>query len=600
MNEAPQKQPMDWDTLSGLARIANDIHAMKEGGQKELLKGKFEKVHAKLLEKYDMPVQPIAPDQFGLKLLDYGSGIARTTAGELARAGKASVDTVRGQPSSWTPGSAGNAFLSALNPLNGQPAKSSSAYMEDVGVPAGYSVADIPGAQRIGIEHGGPLDFTSRGVGGFALDMGLTPRNFNDAVGKIKGVKPEVPMVDRPLPQQMELPIDGDIPRSRPQSAKLLRTVDELTHEAQDSAGAQPFFTMQNGKDFLSGLGQLVKDPADVIAHKLHNFRFRHADEAAAMRGKVLPSDVMWEARKTQGAGGFTPEGIRADMQKVITGHENTIDQLAQDARDSGTLPTAKRGTVTNAPEGTALHGLLGPDQMAAEREMVGGAAARSAREGVLNDVRSVESGRELRPAHEQDFTQYDPLNHDRGVDWEEMNRIRQQAQAEAKARNWYSSRKDMLQAPLPGDAKKIAEEAATYSRWGHAAGNAADDMLDASQEGAGAAAYLRRKDMAALLEGGGWLDRSPVRGATTRSQIAFAPIEGRLINLGERQLNNAAMGASQVLSNPWARYAALPAARAGWLNYDEQKRNTPTVDAMGLPSGPNPWAEIYRYGAQQ
>jgi hypothetical protein len=191
-----------------------------------------------------------------------------------------------------------------------------------------------------------------------------------------------------------------------------------------------------------------------------------------------------------------------------------------------------------------------------------------------------------------------DPLTLERDVKWDEIRKFRQQAQNEAAVRNWYNRRSDQLQPVYPGEAKRVEAEAGLYSKLGQHAGRLETDILDQAEPGLGGDVYRRHQDMAGLLEGGAWLDRAPKTGPTSRSQIAFNPWQGRAFVAGQDALHAGAMAGYQALRSPFARYVALPAARAAWLNSAWDRLDNPTTDIEGNPRIPNPWANIYKYGA--
>lgn len=185
---------------------------------------------------------------------------------------------------------------------------------------------------------------------------------------------------------------------------------------------------------------------------------------------------------------------------------------------------------------------------------------------------------------------QFDPLVVDRPINFPEVDQFTKDVQGELAERNWYNRRRDRLMPVNPGDQKAIAAEYEAYSRLAPHAAALREDMLDRAKKGAGAQARVLNKESSSLLEGGAWLDRAPRGAPTTRSMIAFAPIQGRAIMAAEGLGNTGAMLGYKALRNPWTRYLVAPGARAAWLESIWDRQNDPEE---------NPYALIYKHGVR-
>lgn len=184
-----------------------------------------------------------------------------------------------------------------------------------------------------------------------------------------------------------------------------------------------------------------------------------------------------------------------------------------------------------------------------------------------------------------------DPLSIDRSAGWREVRDTRRDAQGEAQTRNWYNRRTDTLNPPTPGEAKKIAEEAALYARLAENASALETKMLDDVRPGLGGEVYKRHQGISSLLDGGQFLDRAPKAGPTTKTMHAFNPWAGRAFTVGQDAAHTAAMLAHQALKSPITRYMVAPSARSLWLEN--------TWDRMNEPTDVNPYAQIYKRGVR-
>lgn len=186
---------------------------------------------------------------------------------------------------------------------------------------------------------------------------------------------------------------------------------------------------------------------------------------------------------------------------------------------------------------------------------------------------------------------QFDPLAVDRPINFPEVDQFTKSVQGELAERNWYNRRRDRLMPVQPGDQKAIAAEFEAYSRLAPHAAALREDLLDRAKPGAGAQARVLNKESSSLLEGGAWLDRAPRGAPTTRSMIAFAPLQGRAIMAAEGAANTGAMLGYKALRSPWTRYLVAPGARAAWLESIWDRQNDPNEG--------NPYALIYKHGVR-
>lgn len=404
------KPTLDPDSMDDLEKMWKMVHSTPEGPQKQKLMDAAYRVQARVAEKFDLPVQAIAPDAHMLGVLDWGSGMARTAVGEPLLAAKAGYDKLTKGKTNWTPSGAADRIASAVIPV-GEPAQSSGQYLEQLGVPEGGHLAETSLGKRLGIERGSRWDITGRGAAGFGLDMGMTPKNLLKAPEMAKRLEGGVAAVqdtgrlsefgagwgdaipaplksyEQPLP-----PVGG-----QPQTAQRLRTVDELRGEAARAAGAPGM--LQTAKEALPRNAlELMVDPTKKFANMLQEWRFRHADEAARLKNKPLPSQIMRE----HGGSGVTSSGIRSDMQQALTEHEQEIQKLGEAAPFTRKIPRGSPddydyllnpGLASEVKmDESMMYPLYDAEQKAAERAIVSGADAQGARKFIEDRARQAEA----------------------------------------------------------------------------------------------------------------------------------------------------------------------------------------------------------------
>lgn len=651
-----RKPVLDDDSMGELEDAYRDAQAMAPGPERERVIAALKRVQARLVEQYDIPPQAIPVDAHLLGLMDYGTGLARTIPGEIAVGAKALYDKATTGEAGYDPWQVADRLASAVIPF-GEPAQSTGQYLERLGVPELGRLSDTYLGQKMGIERGSMGDITGRGVLGFAGDVGISPKMLKAGVDKLRKAE--------------------EVAQPTARAAAESTAAAREAARAKGAPGAGEWL-----KGMAKGLGELVVDPQAKIARAMHDWRFRFADEAARLKGKPLPSQIMWDANLS----GITSGGIRADMEKVLAGNEAAIDDLLKDPQidqmlrsgpnrlsfprgskddfDYTAEPTLRfddpaTGDITyigpsQMQEKSVLSPLYSAKQRALEQDLVRGEGAQAARASMEKQFRAGESANpsfqkmaaeeqaragmphaEVHPVTGQaelfdvpphevtrpapqvkiggverpfgpDKTsleggvphihgvapEVDPLAYDRGVHFDELRNIRRGAQGELKARNWYNRRTQGTAPYYPGDPKNMPAEAALWGDFAENAANLEQELIDMAKPGAGGKYRKINQDTSAILEGAPWLDRAPKTGATRRSQMAFSPFEGRLMNAIEDTSGAAAMLGSKALRSPWTRYGAAPVARSLWLENYWQRQAEESPD--------NPYALIYKYGAER
>lgn len=209
---------------------------------------------------------------------------------------------------------------------------------------------------------------------------------------------------------------------------------------------------------------------------------------------------------------------------------------------------------------------------------------------GVERPFKTVETVEGV-PAQHGKALQFDPLEYERGVPWTEVRDTRRGWQGELAERNWYNRRKDNLNPPTPGEAKKIEAEAGLYSRLVDNASKMETDSLDEVRQGLGGHVKRRHQETSKALQGGQYLDRAPKAGPTQKTMTAFNPWGGRAFSMAQDAAHGGAMAGYQMLRDPVTRYLVAPGARALWLENAWDRLNTPTEE--------NPYALFYKYGVR-
>lgn len=576
------------DELDQLADAYKQVQAMGPGPEKDRMLTAVRNVHAQMLEHYDMPTEAIAPDAHMLGIVDWGSGLARTGAGEGALAAKAAYDKATTGETKWDLGSAANRIANAAIPV-GEPATSSGQYLDMLGVPEGGMLSDTALGKKMGVERMGRWDITPRGAAGFALDMGLTPKAL------MRGAAPAAAMTAG-------------------------KTAAELAAE-NAAAGAErklappptvPQQTLQGGKAILSGA---LTDPLKQLGELLYKRRFGAADEAAEATGKKLPSTIMME----NGMPGVTSGGIKKGMKSIINREENAIDQL-HTPESAGMMPVRNRSEfltplnsadtqkalkipgssiavegavndVTNQFEHAAMQdeALMGNWQ---KSKMEAGKVRTDPNTGELLFERRGE-GRMDAPLSVNPPATKSVLQHaEQQFGPSDARQIRRNFQSQARDAGWYSKR-DVLE---PGAKAASDAKAAMYNKVGGRAGELELEMLDEAKPGLGGEVYGKHQNISGLMEGAPYLDREFTGGGPTRATTggarAISPWGTMTKDLVSGAMGVAEAGGGKVLMNPWTRYLAAPAARSAWIN-DYYRRQTELSDS-------NPYALIRKYGVQK
>lgn len=558
-----------WDVMDSLQLMAREVDAMEEGPEKQKQIERMRKAHARLVERADVPIEPLDIEGTLLNILDYPSGLLRTAAGEAALLGKAAVD------GEYSGAEALDRIGAAVNPF-GEPARGSAFYLEKLGVPEMGKVSGTKAGEYIGVKPGDVLDITGRGATGFLLDA---------ASGNPLKILRN--LLEKPAPP--------------PGTAAGVRSA--LREAVQESSEAMTPGMRERAANIAARSPIIAMDPLKSAGESIYKSRFDLADAAARKAGKAPVSEIMLR----EGAKGATTPSILRDMEAIIQKKNKVISDIL-------------KASEFEAPVGGYSNEVLAPLY---SQEMARALANPNTAKDALAVIKEVEDAMRLsikqnpRTAEwlrSQDETlrrvisrqvpqeALDPaarvpeirLSMDKpslsDVAWGEgyggapppaelldqaqaiytgpqLQDLKRGYQQEAFQRGMF--RPHNLQDPAK--AGELQFGAKTYRDLGGNIGTMLENRLDKFSPGKGAKVALANQDISALLEAAPYLDRAakgiPSSAPTGRNMRAFSPVIGSIVSSVEDLYKASKIPVGRTLMNPWVRYGAAPAARAMWLS---------------------------------
>lgn len=290
----------EYDELNQMANIAYSLP--KDDPRRQKAIDFVQAEYGKYLERVDLPAEPLSIERPALGALDWASGIARTGVGETAKAVKS---VAQGEMPKGGLDRLGRAVLS---PIYG-PAPSTGQYLEELGVPKGYSVSDTDIGQMLNIAPGSKMDISMRGAAGFAGDVlsGSAWRGVGKAGDRLLGVAENAPT-------QFLSSVEKTAAAQRQRQADFLEAMKARTSGTPKSAA----------KKAATVVNEVIKGGPRYIGEQLYKSRFADLDQGNIETGKLPVSDVMMK----HGGWGGTEKQIIQDMRGVLDARNKLMQAL--------------------------------------------------------------------------------------------------------------------------------------------------------------------------------------------------------------------------------------------------------------------------------
>lgn len=646
------KPELNWDQLSGLALVAKQIDQLpqntpEQAAQKMALKEKYQNAHSQLLEHYDMPVPVESPDTAMLHAVDYGSGLLRTATGETGLAAKAAWDKAMGNPSTWTPQGVKGRITQALNPID-RPALTNKEYLDMAGVGDMGHLSDIEG--RFPVTGKEALGFGLDTIENPAMLLGLrqmlkggeaaaerpavTASALRDAEEKAKkaagaasspGFIESMRGVPSAAASWMADPLsnlrdallkarfknaDNAVQLSASGGRNLQRPLPSKIFQDSGAKGITSSQIRQDARSIVNANSEKIQGLTNDVADA-GNFSITRGTPDMANNPQLLdPKSAMYplytpeqQALERTPFLGKQAQGARAEIEAEYRAAAAADPGIQRQLEEQA----AQAGSQNYGPNGETLH---------SRQEFLPGMVPKPPTTVSIPGLMKTEDGfiKTERPITLNSPDQVsvaprismDPLSVDEQIGLPKISKMAGAAQQKAATRKFYLQRDrfaaDAPQTP-PASREALAAEGGLYADQGAHLRTLQEDLMDDAKPGLGGDVHRINKDTSSLLEGMPYIDRpkpTPSAGTpTARSRSAFGGVPMMAYDFGMGAGKTAAMTGYQALSNPWFRKGALPAARSTWLQNYFSRRGTPTTNEDGMPGGENPWALIYKYGAQ-
>lgn len=620
--------------LADLEKIAIRVSQMPDGEEKDLAFEVLRGMRNTALENRMLGSTPIAPDKWGMDILDYGPGVLRAGVGEaLASVGEKDFNPARAREN----------IESALLPF-GKPAPSVTDYRERLGYGGpGTSLTQAVPALSKYITAGGPLDITQGGAFDFAASALLDPAVLTGLKGLASGGYKKL--------------------SERGATAAQLR--DKYAKELESAKNTSTLTKV------AKGTFNAAMNPVESLGMMSLRSRFKNADKAAAAVNKRLPSDILLEGGKLP----ITTEGIAGRFGDILQESQKNVSDVVEQVgakatpipRENimaplydkrmqtvqGTVGRTKAATeaVADMEDEFRAAALSNPEQFARYEATVAANKLKSqfAKEGAQKQMANLievpnpkagqsrkayfHNGREVPPNHysvkqgwaveteipEPDTittvsvgpaSNYPPktvafqgnpdvsdildMNENFSVaDLDRLKKAQYQDAAELGkfGRVGYMGVKNKTDIKALGDAAVLAD---LKYRVASNAGEKMETALDAAQKGAGGRVFKENQKMAGIMEGAPYLDKTyfgPGMQSGTRSTNWLASIRagggriGTALDAFAEGANVGKMGVAKLALSPWGRYVVSPALRyqvAEELNQRQKER-----------PNRNPWTSI-------
>lgn len=293
----------EYDELNMMAKVALELPP--DDPRRKAAFDFIRSEYAKFVDAVDVPAEPLSAEKPLLGVLDLASGIARTTVGEAAKAGKA---LAQGEAPKGGFDRLGHALAS---PYYG-PAPSTAQYLEELGVPRGTSLAETSLGRGMGIAPGSTFDISPRGVVGFAGDVasGGAWRGVGKAGDRLLGAA-------ETAPTQFLTGIEKTAAAQRQKQAEFLEAMKGRISGNPKSAA----------KKAAVALNETIKGGPRYIGQELFKSRFADLDQGNIETGKLPVSGVMLE----HGGWGGSEKQILQDMRGVMAARNKLMQGLLQE-----------------------------------------------------------------------------------------------------------------------------------------------------------------------------------------------------------------------------------------------------------------------------
>lgn len=580
------KETLEPDSLEAIKSRLLRINSLPEGPQKEKLLNASRDAINSLTQQYDLPVpsEGEALEKWMSRFVNYAGGLARTGLGEMGL-------TLAGKE---TPEGAKKRLLDAAVPGGFIP-----------GLPQATKALGFPNAAAH-MEATAPTTHAYREAAGMGGEgPAILPENpyFNPHVGSTADFAGDMltdPALLKSIGQGGYQALLG--------MAKKPQTADEVAAQLAETLRRQRNPTLfESTKDLAGGVMNASVDPAGTAGEALFRNRFKAADQATRAAGKRRFTDVMLDNQVP----GITQQGIREGIDDTLSELNNAREDIHGRAEsiageDMPTAPTERFMGPINSPR--VQKNLRTPGRSA---------PYAAAQKSVLDDFR--ESALLDQGVHPADLGYLEnglppktvnPVTGEVVQDWEtqadnalankqwtprEADNMATSLQGKAAANQHYSqpgptelvskqAQKELLaKGPTAELQNATADEARQFAREG----------LDQVQSGLGGELADTQGDMASLLEGGKFANRSAFKGKASAAsdrahdfQLGHS-VKSSMINALKSTGAATQLGAARALMSPWTRLGLQPAGRA-WLTENVDPETNPNLTTA-------PWTEIQK-----
>lgn len=290
----------EYDELNQMANMAYSLP--KDDPRRQKAIDFVQAEYGKYLERVDLPAEPLSVEKPLLGAVDWASGLARTTVGEAAKAGKALAS---GEAPKGGLDRLGRAFLSFIY----GPAPSTGQYLEELGVPKGPSLSDTDIGQKMGLTPDSKLNISARGAAGFAGDVlsGSAWKGVGKAGDRLLGAAEQAP-------GKFLTGVEATAAAQRARQQEFLDAMKARTSGTPKTAA----------KKAATVVNEVIKGGPRYIGQELYKSRFADMDQGNIEIGKLPVSDVMMK----HGGWGGTEAQIVQDMRGVMDARNKLMQAL--------------------------------------------------------------------------------------------------------------------------------------------------------------------------------------------------------------------------------------------------------------------------------
>lgn len=511
-----QKREFPQDKLNEFLDAFDEAHAEPDPEVKKEMVKEIQNLYGEFLQKYQRPANPdLNVEGPMIAALDYIPGAMRTAGGEALLGLQGKGDAKKAMDNLGT----------ALNPFDGKLAPSSREFLDRAGMKGETPLSQTELGQKMGVRPGSWYDVTPKGAGATALDILTSPESFGALKGMAKGV-----------------------------AGKLA---------PKTAAEAELALAKETGKGGVriaaEKAGQMLTNPSEALGDLMARWRFRHANRAAADKGRRAFSDVWQE----HGAPGLTSDGLQ----------DAAVDMIGTESAKKKAILNQVPGEGPKAPLSDIVDpAFQNPDFVDRAASIGDTEAYDAAQQSVRDEIAHSVNKRGMGETPQ--------------VSVKDLERLAKTAQDKAAAARQYSK------PPLGAvknltDLKMTPANSAYGELWADIGMNARDaqaGMLDQVSPGMGGQVFEANKNISSIATGSPFINRSfnKAGNASSRARdfskdFASPGLWSNLLNLGVDGSDLAATaGAKALLSRPVKNIVA-PAARGQWVDdYKERKKSSP------------------------